>query len=57
MPGMFVNKNAGNPNTWTVDFDRTQQAFNNSLERQGTIRLHVAGDAAQQVQLPLVRAI
>ena len=34
MPGMFVNKNAGNPNSWVVDFDRTQQAFNNSLERQ-----------------------
>ncbi len=39
VPGMFVNKNAGNPNSWVVDFDRTQQAFNNSLERQGTIRL------------------
>src|SRR4029450_2657298 len=39
VPGMFVNKNAGNPNSWVVDFDRTQQALNNSLERQGTIRL------------------
>ncbi len=39
VPGMFVNKNAGNPNSWVVDFDRTEQAFNNSLERQGTIRL------------------
>jgi hypothetical protein len=38
VPGMFQNKNAGNPNSWTVDFDRTQQAFNNSLERQATIR-------------------
>ena len=38
VPGMFRNKNAGNPNSWTVDFDRTQQAFNNSLERQATIR-------------------
>jgi hypothetical protein len=35
---MFKNKNAGNPNSWVVDFDRTQQAFNNSLERQATIR-------------------
>jgi hypothetical protein len=35
---MFRNRNAGNPNVWTVDFDRSQQAFNNSLERQGTIR-------------------
>jgi hypothetical protein len=38
VPGMFKNKNAGNPNSWVVDFDRTQQAFNNSLERQATIR-------------------
>src|SRR5262245_12264011 len=39
VPGMFQNKNAGNPNSWIVDFDRTKQAFNNSLERQATIRL------------------
>ena len=39
VPGMFRNKNAGNPNAWTVDFDRSQQAFNNNLERQATIRL------------------
>ena len=32
VPGMFYNKNAGNPNSWVVDFDRTKQAFNNSLE-------------------------
>jgi hypothetical protein len=39
VPGMFQNKNAGNPNSWVVDFDRSQQAFTNSLERQATIRL------------------
>ena len=39
VPGMFQNKNAGNPNSWVVDFDRSKQAFNNSLERQATIRL------------------
>jgi hypothetical protein len=39
VPGMFYNKNAGNPNVWAVDFDRSKQAFNNSLERQATIRL------------------
>ena len=39
VPGMFHNKNAGNPNAWTVDFDKSKQAFNNSLERQATIRL------------------
>jgi hypothetical protein len=39
VPGMFENKNAGKPDVWTVDFDRSKQAFNNSLERQATIRL------------------
>ena len=24
IPGMFFNKNAGNPNSWVVDFDRTR---------------------------------
>ena len=38
-PACSSNKNAGNPNAWTVDFDRSQQAFNNSLERQATVRL------------------
>lgn len=39
VPGMWVNKNAGNPNLWTVDFDRTQQAHADTLERAGTLRL------------------
>ena len=24
VPGMWVNKNAGNPNAWTVDFDKSR---------------------------------
>ena len=39
VPGMWVNKNAGNPNAWTVDFDKTKQAFSDSVERQATMRL------------------
>jgi hypothetical protein len=39
VPGMFQNTNAGNPNSWVVNFDTSKQAFNNSLERQATIRL------------------
>ncbi len=39
VPGMFENRNAGNPNSWVVNFDSSKQAFNNSLERQATIRL------------------
>jgi hypothetical protein len=33
VPGMWVNKNAGNPNAWTVDFDKSQQAFTENLDR------------------------
>ena len=33
VPGMWVNKNAGNPNVWTVDFDKSQQAFTENLDR------------------------
>ena len=57
VPGMWVNKNAGNPNAWTVDFDKTQQAFSDSLRAPGDRSADVAGDAAQQVQPPLVRAV
>jgi hypothetical protein len=39
VPGMWINKNAGNPNAWTVDFDRSRQAFTNNVQRQATIRL------------------
>jgi hypothetical protein len=33
VPGMFVNRNAGNPNAWTVDFDTSRQAFTDTLDR------------------------
>jgi len=39
VPGMWWNRNAGNPNAWTVDFDKSRPAFNDTLERQGTLRL------------------
>jgi hypothetical protein len=39
VPGMFYNRNAGNPNSWVVDLDRSRQAFNNNLERMATVRL------------------
>jgi len=35
IPGMFINKNAGNPNAWTYEPDLTRQAFvdvNNSAQ-------------------------
>jgi carboxypeptidase family protein len=33
VPGMFVNRNAGNPNSWAPDFDTSQQAFSDTLDR------------------------
>ena len=39
VPGMWINKNAGNPNAWTVDFDRDKPAFNDSLDRNGIARI------------------
>lgn len=39
VPGMWFNKNAGNPNAWSVDFDKDRPAFNDNLERNGIIRL------------------
>jgi hypothetical protein len=39
VPGMWQNKNAGNPNSWVVDFDTSKQAFNNNLERQATLQM------------------
>ena len=39
IPGMWFNKNAGNPNAWAVDFDKNRPAFNDNLERNGIMRL------------------
>jgi hypothetical protein len=39
VPGMWVNKNAGNPNAWTVDFDKSRPAFYDNLERNGIARI------------------
>jgi hypothetical protein len=39
VPGMFFNKNAGDPTKWTVDFDRSRPAFKDALTRLGVARL------------------
>jgi hypothetical protein len=39
VPGMFWNKNAGDPTKWIVDFDRSKPAFTNRVERQAIMRL------------------
>ena len=39
VPGLWWNKNAGDPTKWIVDFDRSQPAFTTRVERQATLRL------------------
>jgi hypothetical protein len=39
VPGMWFNKNAGNPAAWTVDFDKSRQAFNDTLDRTASMRI------------------
>ena len=39
IPGMFFNKNAGDPTKWLVDFDTSRPAFTDSLTRNGIARL------------------
>jgi hypothetical protein len=39
IPGMFFNKNAGNPNSWVVDFDRSRPAFSDGPDKNGIGRI------------------
>jgi len=39
VPGMWVNKNANNPNSWVVDFDLDQPAFTDTNDRHEILRL------------------
>jgi hypothetical protein len=39
VPGMWFNKNAGNPNAWTVDFDLARPAFTDGTDRNGIGRI------------------
>ena len=39
VPGMWVNKNANDPNSWAVDFDLSQPAFTDTLDRNEVVRL------------------
>ena len=57
VPGLFWNKNAGDPTKWIVDFDRSKPAFYQQGGAPGDAPADVAGDAAQQVQRALVRAV
>src|SRR5262245_6123100 len=39
VPGMWVNKNANNPNSWAVDFDLSQPAFTDTMDRSEAPRI------------------
>jgi Carboxypeptidase regulatory-like domain len=39
VPGMWFNKNAGNPNAWVVDFDRDRPAFSDGIDKNGIGRI------------------
>ncbi len=39
VPGMWVNKNANDPNSWVVDFDTTKPAFTDTFDRNQIVRL------------------
>src|SRR5687767_11421638 len=38
IPGMFFNRNAGDPSKWLVDFDQTRPGFTDSVTKNGIFR-------------------
>ncbi len=57
IPGMFFNKNAGDPTKWLVDFDTSRPAFVDSRHEERHRPAHVAGVAAQQDRAEPLRAV
>jgi hypothetical protein len=39
IPGMWFNKNAGNPNAWVVEFDKDRPAFSDGTDKNGVARI------------------
>ena len=39
IPGIFFNKNAGDPTKWLVDFDTSRPSYGDSVTRNGVVRL------------------
>jgi len=46
VPGMFFNRNAGDPTKWLVDFDTSRPAFVDSVTRNAVARLRLHWIAA-----------
>ena len=57
VPGMFFNRNAGDPTKWLVDFDTSRPAFVDSVTRNAVAPAHLADLAAQQAQHQPLRAV
>ena len=57
VPGMFFNKNGGDPTKWLVDFDTSRPAFSDTRDKEPHRAPHVAGVAAQQDQLHELGAV
>jgi hypothetical protein len=39
VPGMFTNRNAGDPTKWVVDFDTAKPAYNDNVDRNAIARI------------------
>jgi len=39
VPGMFINRNAGDPTKWVVDFDTAKPAYNDNVDRNAIGRI------------------
>jgi carboxypeptidase family protein len=39
VPGMFSNRNAGDPTKWVVDFDTSKAAYNDNVDRNAIARI------------------
>ncbi len=39
VPGMFTNRNAGDPTKWVVDFDTATAAYNDNIDRNAIARI------------------
>ena len=39
VPGMFFNRNAGDPTKWVVDFDTSRLAYNDNVDRNAIARI------------------
>ena len=58
IPGIFFNKNAGDPTKWLVDFDTSPSLFRGQRDPKCDRATHLAGVTAQQSEfqpLPAVR--